>query len=181
MHARARTVKERKRRDQNLLVLKTSPSQNWRTAGCIVCSGRKYQATVTCGCPFFALKRRTSESDNQHSASVSVRLAQSTHTHGSSLVQHLNTWATIGRAGSSGFARCNQSANLTFHPLYCSSSTNVLSFVDTRNVVTPDALLSESDAECKGRATPGPARRPAKLVVEAYGGPGGGLGEVMAW
>jgi hypothetical protein len=66
------------------------------------------------------------------------------------------------------------------HPRYVTSSTNVRSFEDTLNVVTAGSF-SESEDECNGRAVPGPARSEAKLVVETYGGPDGGNGDVRAW
>ena len=99
-------------------------------------------------------------------------------TYGSSEMKHLKTCATIGLLGSSGLLRCSQSASLMFHPLYTTSSTNVLSLVDTRKVVTPGCFSGSE--ECMGRAFPGPARREAKFVLEVYGGPGSEVDDVMA-
>lgn len=85
----------------------------------------------------------------------------------------------IGRVGSSGLLRCNQSANFTLHPLYSTVSTKVRSLAETLNVVTPGTPLSVS-AECRGLAVPGPARRDAKYVEVEKGGPAGGWEEVKA-
>lgn len=85
----------------------------------------------------------------------------------------------IGLQESSGLLRCSQSANRILHPLKCTSSTSVLSFVETRNVVTPGT--PSVSVVCRGLAVPGPARSEAKLVAEVKGGPGGGAEDVRAW
>ena len=89
---------------------------------------------------------------------------QKRNPHGSSETQHLHTWPITGLLGSSGFITCTQSANLIDHPLYFTSSTNVLSLVGILNDVTP-TTPSTSEA-LTGFTRPGPAVRDAKCVEE---------------
>jgi hypothetical protein len=98
----------------------------------------------------------------------------------SSETHTLNTWPTTGLLGLSGLLKWTQSASFTLQPLYHTSSTNVRSFDETLYVVTPAASGSSTVVD-SGRAYPGPARTLAKLVVDEYGGPMGGDGDVSAW
>jgi len=56
---------------KTVLILKTSPSQNWRCGRWIVCSGREYQHTVTPSCPIRALHTRLESGGSREPAAGS--------------------------------------------------------------------------------------------------------------